>query len=396
MFDALMTTRMTLASLAGEFEPDALSGEEAVRVVTVLGVIYRLTEGLLAKAARRVAETSAYVPSGDCDAAQFYARAVGVGAGEAHRVLGMAKRLEALPETAAAVREGRLSGRQAELVAGAATWNPGAERKLLAAASAGMVPLRDACVVARAEVEDPAKRRARHHRARRLRVWTADDGMVEGHFRLEPEVGGPCKAVLDAEVRRIFRARRASGEHESHEVYAADALARLLLEGNTESSGTAARRAATNVHVVIDHAALVRGNAIAGERCEIPGVGPVNAQWVREQFGEAFLTAVIKKGRDISTVAHLGRHVPAVVRTAMIVGGRECEIAGCYRRGYLERDHCAVDHAHGGPTARWNLAWLCSVHHKRKTKGSRLSPPDPQSGKRTLRPPTDRGSPAAA
>jgi hypothetical protein len=107
--------------LAREFEVDALSGEDAVRVVTTLGVIRRLTEGLLANAAKRVAETSAHVTDGDCSAAQFYARAVGVGAGEAHRVLRMAKKLEALPETAAAVREGRLSGRQAQLVAGAAT-----------------------------------------------------------------------------------------------------------------------------------------------------------------------------------------------------------------------------------------------------------------------------------
>jgi 5-methylcytosine-specific restriction endonuclease McrA len=392
MFDALTTTRITLENLAGEFDPDAISGDDAVRAVTVLGVIHRLTEGLLAKAARRVADTSAYVPSGDCDAAQFYARTVGVGAGEAHRVLGMAKRLEALPETAAAVREGRLSGRQAQLVAGAAARNPRAERELLAAASEGMVPLRDACVIARAEVEDPEKRRARHRRARRWRMWTAEDGMVEGHFRLEPEVGGPCKAVLDAEVQRIFRARRLSGEHESHEAYAADAFASFILDSRERG----ARRAATNVHVVIDHAALVRGNAVAGERCEIPGIGPVDAQWVREQLGEAFLTAVIKKGRDIRTVAHLGRHVPAVVRTAMIVGGRECEVAGCARRGYLERDHCVTDFAKGGPTARWNLAWLCSVHHKRKTKGWRLGRPDPRTGKRTLRQPVARASPVAA
>ena len=396
MFDALTTIRLALESLAGEFESDALCGEEAVRVVTVLGAIHRLTDGLLAKAARRVADTSAHVRDGDSSAAQFYARAVGVGAGEAHRVLGMAKRLEALPETAAAVREGRLSGRQAQLVAGAATRNPRAERELLAAASAGMVPLRDACVAARAAVEDPEKRRARQHRARRGRVWTAEDGMIEGDFRLEPEVGGPCKAVLDAEVQRIFRQRRKSGEHESHEAYAADALASLILEGSTQTSGMAAKRTATNVHVVIDHAALVRGHAIAGERCEIPGVGPVNARWVREQFGEAFLTAVIKKGRDIATVAHLGRHVPAVVRTAMIVGGRECEVVGCHGRGYLERDHSEVDYAQGGPTARWNLAWLCSVHHRRKTRGWRLGPPDPQTGKRSLRPPGADASPMAA
>jgi hypothetical protein len=44
-------------------------------------------------------------------------------------------------------------------------------------------------------------------------------------------------------------------------------------------------------------------------------------------LGDAFVTAVIKKGRDITTVAHFGRHIPAHLRTAMIVGGRECVIA---------------------------------------------------------------------
>ena len=42
---------------------------------------------------------------------------------------------------------------------------------------------------------------------------------------------------------------------------------------------------------------MVRGNALPGETCEIPGVGPVNVEWVRSLLGDAFLTAVIKKGR---------------------------------------------------------------------------------------------------
>jgi hypothetical protein len=388
MFDVLMTTRMTLENLADDFEPGALAGEEAVRVVAVLAVIGRLTEGLLARTAKRVADTSAHVTAGDCDAATCYARTVGVDASEAHRVLRAATRLEQLPATDAAMRAGRLSGRQAQLVVGAATRNPAAEQRLLVAAAKGVVPLRDECIRARAEVDDPAKRPARQHAARRLRMWTGVDGMLEGRFRLAPEIGGSFKPVIDAEVQRIFRSRRTSGEHESHDAYAADALAGLLL-GDAKTKG-----AATNVHVVIDHTALVRGNAIAGERCEIPGVGPVNAQWVREMLGESFLTAVIQKGRDIATVAHLGRHVPAVVQTAMIVGGRECEVTGCHRRSYLERDHSECGYARGGPTAWWNLAWLCSVHHRRKTTGWKLSPPDPSTGKRTLTRPDARGSPA--
>jgi hypothetical protein len=297
--------------------------------------------------------------------------------------------LEQLPETAAAVQEGRLSARQAELVADAATRNPGAEAALLEAAGGGMVPLKDACVRARADAEDSDARAARQHASRRWRMWTANDGMVEGHFRLAPEVGGGLKALIDHETQRIFRSRRRSGPHEAHEAYAADAFANLLRRGEVKGkpANGPAKGPNTTVHIVIDHPALVRGQALEGEKCEIPGVGPVNVAWVREMLGEAFVTAVIKKGRDITTVAHFGRHIPAHLRTAMIVGGRECVIVGCHARGYLEMDHCEVDYAKGGPAAWWNLGYGCAVHHRRKTQGWKLGPRDPKSGKRTLEPP---------
>jgi hypothetical protein len=382
MFETLSATRVAFEKPAVEFEPRACTGEQAVRMVTELGVIHRLIEGMLAQAAARVADTSAHARAGDRDVAQFYARAVGVDASHARRVISTAKKLERLPEIDAAVRAGRLSGRQAELGVDTVSCNPAAEAALLAAAAEGMVALRDACVVARAWAEDPGERAARHHASRRFRAWTAADGMVEGHFRLAPEVGGPLKTALDAQTQRIFRSRRRAGPHEPLEAYAADALAALVQGERGRRTGTAA-----TVHVVVDHAVLVRGSSLEGEQCEIPGVGPVDVAWVRELLGSAFVTAVVKKGRDITTVAHLGRHIPAELRTAMIAGGRVCDIAGCNGRGYLEIDHSEIDHAKGGPTAWWNLAWRCSVHHRRKTRGWQLGPPGTRTGKRTLHPP---------
>ena len=93
----------------------------------------------------------------------------------------------------------------------------------------------------------------------------------------------------------------------------------------------------------------MRGGTADGEVCEIPGVGPVNVAWAKELIGSAFLTAVIKKGKDIVTVAHLGRHIPAELQTALVVSGRVCDVDGCCQRGYLERDH-TVDHARGRAT----------------------------------------------
>jgi hypothetical protein len=384
VFGALTNVRRTLEALARDVEPATFSGEQAARLVHELGAIQHLTEALLGKAAKRVDETSAYAQAGYRNAEHFVARAVGIEAAEARRVIGAAKRLEHLPNVDAAVREGRLSARQAQMVTDAVAVNPAAEQALIDAAAEGMVPLRDACTAARAEVEDPRKRSERQHAARSFRIWSAPDGMVEGHFKVTPEVGGKLKSVFDAETERVFRSNRKDGVREPLDRYAADAFANLVL-----AEPSAKRGVTTMLHVVIDHGALVRGEVLPGERCEIPGVGPVNVEWARSLLGEAFLTAVIKKGHDIATVAHLGRHVPAAVRTAMVIGGRECEIEGCNHRGYLERDH-THDHAKGGVTALWNLAWLCAVHHRRKTLGWVLGPPDLVTRKRSLEPPPPR------
>jgi hypothetical protein len=392
MLQVVRSVRERLEKLARDFDPDLLTAEQAVWLVEQLGAIRRLIDGMLAKAAKRVEDTQAHKSSGDRDAAVLCARAVGIGVREARRAIETAEKLEKLSATDAAVRDGSLSARQAQMIADAATINPEAECDLIATAPQGLMPLKDACIAARAVVEDGAARAARQHASRYSRMWCGDDGMVEGRFRLTPEVGGRFKSMIDAQTQRIFRARHAAGLREPHDRYAADALVAAVLGGADAGSATGTKIA---VHVVIDHAALVRGDVSEGERCEIPGVGPVSVDWVRELLGSAFVTAVIKKGKDIATVAHFGRHIPAELQTAMIVGGRECDVEKCHARGYLERDHSEVDYAKGGPTAYWNLAWLCYLHHQLKSRGWQLGPRDPTTGKRRLCPP-ESGQSAAA
>ncbi len=378
MFTSFTTARDALEGVARDFDASMLTGDDARQAVAELGVIRRLTDALLAKAAKRVLDRS---PKSE-NAAEVIAASLGVSPGEVRAAIGTAAQLEQLPATDAAVRAGRLSPAQAKMIARAASKNPGAEQELLAAAESGLVPLKDACIRARAKVEDPDARRKRHHRERELRMWTDTDGMVAGRFRLSPEIGSQIKAKIDAEVQRIFRARK-GGEHEPHNAYAADAFAAFVL--NPSEPG-ATRDPNATVHVIIDHAALVRGNTADGELCEIPGVGPVNVNWVRELLGSAFLTAIVKRGKDILTVAHFGRHIPAELQTALIVNGRECKVEGCYNRGYLERDH-AHDHAKGGATSLENVDWLCGREHRLKSAGWILGHPHPVTGKCKLFPP---------
>jgi hypothetical protein len=159
--------------------------------------------------------------------------------------------------------------------------------------------------------------------------------------------------------------------------------------GVVSELGTADAKADLRVHIIVDHDALKRGDVFEGETCEIQGVGPVSVEWVRSILGEAFLTAIIKKGTDITTVAHFGRNVPELVQTAKIAGGHECEAEDCEIHGYLERDH-VHDFALGGVTSLANLIWLCYFHHRLKSRGWILGPPDPITGKRKLFPPNSQ------
>jgi hypothetical protein len=161
------------------------------------------------------------------------------------------------------------------------------------------VPLRDACVAARAAVEDPAHRRKRQHADRVFRSWTDRDGMWAGSFRYAPEIGAQMKAVIEKRTQQTFREHKAGTDDESNDAYAADAVAEFILSEAGEKSS------ATNVtvHVVVGNETLKSGELVPGEVCEIPGVGPVDVNWVREKLGSAFITAIIKKGKGILTVA---------------------------------------------------------------------------------------------
>ncbi|CAN5890810.1 hypothetical protein BH23ACT2_BH23ACT2_02270 [soil metagenome] len=86
--------------------------------------------------------------------------------------------------------------------------------------------------------------------------------------------------------------------------------------------------ASTKVIVRIDHTALIRGHAVAGETVEVAGLGPVPVAAVKDLMGDTFLAAVITRGHDVINVAHLGRRVNAHQRTAL-----ETTHIACTRNG---------------------------------------------------------------
>ena len=112
-------------------DPTALSGPDAARLVSAFAELERLASAGKALVAARAAETNQWRSGGDRSAEHWLARKSGTTVGAAKDTLATAERLKALPATAEAVRDGRLSPTQAAIVAEAATVDPAAEQTLL-------------------------------------------------------------------------------------------------------------------------------------------------------------------------------------------------------------------------------------------------------------------------
>ena len=188
-------------------------------------------------------------------------------------------------------------------------------------------------------------------------------------------------AAIQQAGNRQFEAARSDGRREPSEAYAADGLLALA----RAVPGAGRRRAGTKVIARIDWDALVRGYPVDGEVSEIAGVGPVPVSLVRSMAasGDAFLAAVVTKGVDVATVAHLGRRPTAYQRTALEWAGLTCAREGC------GSSDVQIDHSHDWAatkiTALWWLDPLCTHDHKLKThQGWALVP---GTGKRPMVPP---------
>lgn len=368
MFERLIEARELLESVVAALEPELLEGRSAERLVAEFSRIEKLAAAGKGLAARRVAESGAWRRGGDRSPAHWMARTTGTTVGQAAASLQTADQLKELPETEQAFRRGRLSETQAKEVASAAAASPSSEADLLrAAVTEGSAGLRERCRQVRAAaVSDENARHDALHRSRYLRHWSDHDGAFRLDGRFTPEDGAVVLAALHPHRQRLFEEARAAGRRERPEAYAADAL--VALSQNVECAHPKAM-----VQVRVDATALARGHTEGDETCEIDDVGPVPVSAARTLMSDAFLTAVVSDGVDVTTVARMGRTVPAHVRTALVARDRGCVVPGCEARHRLEIDHI-VPLAEGGPTALANLARLCGWHHHLKTyRGYRLS-----------------------
>jgi hypothetical protein len=88
-----------------------------------------------------------------------------------------------------------------------------------------------------------------------------------------------------------FRAKAALRQKNQDKpcAYLADALVAMAEHSQKVPEDALRPGPGAVVHVRVDHAALKRGHVVAGELCEVPGVGPIPVAAARSFAADAFL-----------------------------------------------------------------------------------------------------------
>ena len=380
-------------------EVDCFDAARAARLVSSGERVRRLGDAIRTIGVGQVERTNGWKGQGAKSISEWLSIETDCASYEAQTVVVLANQLHHLPVTQAALRSGELSGTQAVEVARGAIVAPNTETQLLNLARHATVrDLRDATNRVVAAATDEAERHKQVHKSRSLKSWTDPDGSFNLKARMTVANGALVMAALKPIQDEIFKAARKSGAHERPEAYAADALMALCEKATTNQSsesGTKSSRPNVVINIRIDINALKRGRTENGEICEIAGVGPIPVATATEYLGEAFLKLLVVDGIDIKTVAHMGRHIPAPLRTAVEERDRVCQVPTCDMSVGLEIDHIKP-FSEGGPASLENLVRLCKRHHLQKTHdGYRLEKMDgrPHNGSKGTpwrwRPPPD-------
>jgi hypothetical protein len=358
-----------IAAYLARLEPERITTAQAAELFGLFAELTRLAAAGQVLLTPRVAESDRWMKEGHRSPESWMAKETGTGLGDAIATAETAQRLRLLPKTADALRKGTLSAPQVREITAAAAASPSAEAELLEVATTGtMKGLKDRCRRVRATAGSAEAENARYEgirKSRFFRHWSDVDGAFRGEFKLTPDDGARMLASLDIRANDLFDKARKSGERESPAAYAADALVELVTQGSANEPRKRARSAV--VHLRVDATALRRGFVEGGEVCEIAGVGAVPVSTARAMLPESFLKILVVDGVDVLSVCHVGRAVPAHVRTAVEERDLICVVPDCEVAVGLEIDHWQTDFADGGPTVLANLARLCHFHHIMKT-----------------------------
>ncbi len=418
MLEVLERTVSITRCLVDSFDPSSLSGPDAKAAVLAFSVLEKLAASGKLLAAGRLDETGAWVGDGTHrDIEAFLAATSGTSVGAGRAAMETARQVKTQPAVRDALRRGELSPGQANAVSAAVKADPDCAVELVGVAkTAGFKGLKTECdrVTAAArsrENEIENSERIYANRSLRHRKMSDGSGRIDIHGPLDRTA--QIMAALEPLERELFEQNRKTSTVVHPDAVAFDAMTTMADlftnspavdddtkrsangDGGDSNSGDtvddtddgglggdgeadtaptpngkqAKTRGARPLAVIVVHmsyAAYLRGHTVPGEICEIEGAGPITVATAYRLASDSFMKAIVADGVDVSLISHLGRTIPAHLRTGVEVRDQTCNIEGCEIDRHLEIDH-NIPVAAGGLTCLANIGRLCHHHHYLKT-----------------------------
>jgi hypothetical protein len=284
-----------------------------------------------------------------------------------------------LPSTLAALGEGRLSYRHAQILV---DQSYGLEPKTVRELEARMIPVAERSTASRFEQsvrrtrerlnpETIVERQVRAVEERTVLLELATDGMAWIHHHLTA-----VQAVAsDTLLTDIARSRQLDGETRTLDQLRSDVLSDLMLNNGADSAAGLGdslldRLRGIRPKVLITVPALsLAGKGNPSDLAELEGYGPIDPVTARILVGNSKTMQRILTDPVTGVVLKLDRkryRIPKDLRIWLRVRDGTCRFPGCNRRpGQSEIDH-TDDWMLGGNTNHENLACLCKKHHTLK------------------------------
>ena len=292
------------------------------------------------------------------------------GAAAMNRV-GVARRIDGLPQTQAAFAQGSISLRHAALIATTseqcgAEFGEQAEAVLVeAATTSDPYQLRGSCLRMRhyLEPEGVLKEAKDLHEQRNLHLSQSLDGVFYLDGQLDPEGGATLQSAIDS-----LMGPPAADDHRTAAQRRADALveaARRLLDG-----GDLPQRAGQKPHLLVNVDMNTLSKQPHSQPADLEWAQPIPAETARRLACDCSVTPILKGIESHQVEAgRATRVISPSMRRALHARDGGCRFPGCDVPAAWTDGHHIQHWADGGPTEMWNVALFCRRHHMKFHEG---------------------------
>ena len=337
---------------------DAALGEPLIEIRVVID----RSEAVFANGVRRFDKSHEYKADGALSVIDWLKWKCKLSGGAAAERVEIARQLDKLPQTQAALASGTVGYQHVALLAHAAQRVGDAavrkeEGSLLKVAQT-MDPGKFTGVAKnfehRVDAEGALTEANRAYGRRYLHVSEPQDGLVRVDGLLDAEGGATLKTALQPFMKPIKDDERSFGQRQH------DALIELCRQRGGDKRDGAGPRPQLIIRASLDTLAGIPG-AAAGE---LEGGGTVPAATVQRYACDSAISRITGRSELDYELSHATRTIPPSTRRALEARDRHCVFPGCGRPLNWCDGHHLVWWTKGGPTTLPNLALLCRQHHR--------------------------------